>query len=68
MRQSIQRVLEESSFQQHAKSLRGAMVAAGGVHRAAEIVEEALTTKRPVRRESNLIESRDVCRPGTNNH
>jgi zeaxanthin glucosyltransferase len=66
MRQLIQRLLEEESFRRRAESLREAMIAAGGVHRAAEIVEEALTTKRPVRRDSNLTKPGDECGPGTN--
>jgi zeaxanthin glucosyltransferase len=51
MRSLIQRVLEEKSFRRSAESLRDAMIAAGGVRRAAEIAEEALTTGRPVRRD-----------------
>ena len=49
MRQLIDRVLTEDSFRQRAKAIQVAMLAAGGVSRAADITEEALTTGRPVR-------------------
>jgi MGT family glycosyltransferase len=50
LRGTIQRVLAEESFRRRAKELQAAMLAAGGVTRAADITEEALTTGRPVHR------------------
>lgn len=49
LRQLIDRVLTGDSFRQRAQAIQAAMLAAGGVSRAAEITEEALTTGRPVR-------------------
>ena len=42
----VQRVLSEKSFRQRAVSLQQAMIAAGGVTRAADIAEQALFTQR----------------------
>jgi UDP:flavonoid glycosyltransferase YjiC (YdhE family) len=50
LRQLIVRVLAEESFRQHARQLQRAMLAAGGAARAAEIVEQAVLTRRPVLR------------------
>jgi MGT family glycosyltransferase len=50
LRRLIERVLTEESFRLRAGELREAMIAAGGVCCAAEIVEQALTTRRPVLR------------------
>ena len=50
IRALVQRVLAEDSFRRRAKELQKALIAAGGVNRAADIAEEALTTGRPVRR------------------
>jgi zeaxanthin glucosyltransferase len=50
LRSVIQRVLGEESFRRRAKELQQAMAAAGGARRAAEIVEQALLTRRPVLR------------------
>ncbi|MEN6558811.1 MAG: nucleotide disphospho-sugar-binding domain-containing protein, partial [Thermoguttaceae bacterium] len=44
----IQRVLTEPSFRQRAAELRQALIRSGGAPKAAEIVERALTTGRPV--------------------
>lgn len=49
VRQLIDRVLTEDSFRQRAAAVGEAIRAAGGASRAAEIVEKALTTGRPVR-------------------
>ncbi len=50
LREVIQRVLTGESFRQRARQLQQAMLAAGGVRRAADIAEEALTSRRPVLR------------------
>ncbi|MGA2616874.1 MAG: glycosyltransferase [Thermoguttaceae bacterium] len=50
LRGLIQRVLTEPAFRQRARQLQQAMLAAGGMQRAAEIAEEALETRRPVPR------------------
>jgi MGT family glycosyltransferase len=50
LRSLIERVMREESFRRRARELQTAMRAAGGVPRAAEIVEQALTTRRPVLR------------------
>jgi MGT family glycosyltransferase len=54
LRQMCERVLGETSFQQRAQFLQQAMAATGGVGRAAEIAEQALTTGRPVVRKDAL--------------
>jgi MGT family glycosyltransferase len=54
LRRMIERVLTEEPFRQRALQLQQAIAAAGGARRAADIVEEALTTRRPVRRKSFL--------------
>lgn len=51
LRQIVQRVLDDERFSRRAKELQQAMRAAGGAARAADIVAQALTTRRPVRRE-----------------
>ena len=50
LRRMIERVLAEETFRQRSREVQQAMVAAGGARRAAEIAEEALTTRRPVLR------------------
>jgi UDP:flavonoid glycosyltransferase YjiC (YdhE family) len=50
LRQLIIRVLAGESFRQQAQRLQRAMLAAGGAARAAEIVEQAVLTRRPVLR------------------
>ena len=50
LREMIKRVLIEDSFRQSARQLQTDMRAAGGLNRAADIAEEALVTRRPVRR------------------
>jgi MGT family glycosyltransferase len=52
LRRLIQRVLSEDVFRQRVRELQKVMIAAGGAARAAEIAEEALSTRRPVRRVS----------------
>jgi len=54
LRDLIERVLYEETFQQRAKDLQKAMLDAGGVYRAADIAEEALITGRHPRCDSNL--------------
>ena len=44
----VRRVLAEDSFRQRAAALKETLVAAGGLARAADIAEQALTTGRPV--------------------
>lgn len=48
LRGLIERVLSDDAFRQRARRLQQAMIAAGGAARAAEIAEEAWTTRRPV--------------------
>jgi len=50
LRGLVERVLADDAFRQRAGQLRQAMQAAGGAQRAAEIAEQALTTRRPVLR------------------
>jgi zeaxanthin glucosyltransferase len=53
LRGLIERVLAEDQFRRNARRLQQAMIAAGGAERAAEITEEALTTRRPVLRQGH---------------
>jgi MGT family glycosyltransferase len=46
----IEQVLGDPGFRRRAKELQGAMRAAGGASRAADIAEQALLTRRPVLR------------------
>ncbi len=55
LRGVVQRVLSEEKFRQRAQELQLAMRAAGGPRRAAEIVEEALLTRRPVPHRENDV-------------
>jgi MGT family glycosyltransferase len=50
LRQMIERVLTEEPFRRRAQQLQHAIAAAGGAPRAADIVEAAFTTRRPVLR------------------
>jgi MGT family glycosyltransferase len=50
IRGMVRRVLAEGSFRQRAAELKKALVAAGGLHRAADIAEQALTSGRPMHR------------------
>ena len=50
VRDAVERVFREESFQRRAEELRQAMLAAGGVKRAADIAEQACETGKPVRR------------------
>ncbi|MBT7299445.1 MAG: glycosyl transferase family 1 [Victivallales bacterium] len=50
LRQLVGRVLGEESFRQRAGELRAAMLATGGVRRAADIAEQVYETQRPVLR------------------
>ena len=52
LRRLVERALTEPTFRQRARELQQAMLAAGGTQRAAEIAEEALRTRSPVRRVS----------------
>jgi zeaxanthin glucosyltransferase len=49
---AIQKVLTDKSYQQNADRLQAAIQAAGGVPRAADIVEEVVATGQPVMRTS----------------
>ena len=49
VRRAVERVLVEDRFRTRAKELQQALHAAGGVRRAADIVETAIATRRPVR-------------------
>jgi len=48
LRKAIKRVLMEDSYQQNASRLKEAICQAGGVNRAADIVEQAVSTGKPV--------------------
>ena len=48
VRHLVERVLTHDTFRERAKDLQQAMLVAGGVSRAAEIAEQALTTRGPV--------------------
>ena len=48
LRTLIERVLGEDGFRQRVRRMQKSMIAAGGAERAAEIVERALVTRRPV--------------------
>ncbi|MEB3281200.1 MAG: glycosyltransferase [Lyngbya sp.] len=50
LRELINRVLTEKSFQQNALRMQEAIQSAGGVNRAADIIEQAITTGKPVLR------------------
>ncbi len=50
IRRAIERILSDESCRRRAKQLQQAMQRAGGVRRAADIAERALTTRQPVRR------------------
>ena len=49
IRAMVERVLAEDAFRRCAGQMQQAMLAAGGVARAADIAEEAITTRRPIR-------------------
>jgi len=51
IRGMVRRVLAEESFRRRAAELKETMVAAGGLQRAADIAERALTTRQPVWRQ-----------------
>ncbi len=44
----IKQVLTENSYQENAQRLQKAIARAGGVKKAADIVEQVVTTKKPV--------------------
>jgi UDP:flavonoid glycosyltransferase YjiC (YdhE family) len=48
LRGAIQRVLTEESYKNNASRLQDAIARAGGVHRAADIVEQVISTGKPV--------------------
>jgi len=48
LRTAIQKVLTEDSYKQNAIRLQEAIVRAGGVSRAADIIEQVLSTGKPV--------------------
>lgn len=58
LRGLIERVLTDDAFRQRGRRLQQAMIAAGGAERAAEIAEEALTTRQPVLRSHGMGSAR----------
>lgn len=48
LRRAVQRVLREDSYKQNALRLQKAIAKAGGVSRAADIIEQAISTGKPV--------------------
>jgi hypothetical protein len=53
-----QQELPQRRFRRRARQIQKSMLAAGGVRRATDIAEEALSTRRPVR-----SKARTACRP-----
>ena len=60
LRQQIERVLGEPRFREQAVRLQRSLWQAGGVHRAADLVEQVLKTGQPVFREAALTDRRCV--------
>ncbi|MFM8253146.1 MAG: glycosyltransferase [Planctomycetota bacterium] len=60
LRQQIERVLSESQFRERAVRLQRSLWQAGGVHRAADLVEQVLKTGQPVLRETTSTDRRRV--------
>ena len=52
LRAAIKRVLTEDSYKQNAVRLQQAIQTAGGVSRAADIIEQAISTGKPVMRQT----------------
>jgi MGT family glycosyltransferase len=50
IRELVQRALAEETFRTRTQEMQKALAAAGGIHRAADIAEQALLTRQPVRR------------------
>jgi UDP:flavonoid glycosyltransferase YjiC (YdhE family) len=48
LREAIKRVLTENSYKQNAVRLQKAIQSAGGVSRAADIIEQVVSTGKPV--------------------
>ena len=48
LRETVERVLTEDSYKQNALRLQTAIRNAGGVKRAADIIEQAVSTRKPV--------------------
>jgi UDP:flavonoid glycosyltransferase YjiC (YdhE family) len=48
LRAAIQQVLTEDSYKNNASRLQDAIARAGGVRRAADIVEQVISTGKPV--------------------
>jgi MGT family glycosyltransferase len=69
LRRIVQTVLSDKSFRRRARHMQEAVLAAGGACRAADIVEEVLSTRRPVRRRPypRLSPAKRIIRPGTSN-
>ncbi len=63
VRRIVQQVLTEERFRLRARELQQRLAAAGGVRRAADIVEEAVSTRRPVKRESSETRPRFTAGP-----
>ncbi len=59
LREVIRRVLTEDRFRRRTGELKQAMLAAGGPQRAADIIEQALTTGRPVGADRPSVERRE---------
>lgn len=48
LQKAVQAVLTENSYKQNAMRLQEAIKRAGGLHRAADIIEQAISTRQPV--------------------
>jgi zeaxanthin glucosyltransferase len=51
LKQSLGKVLREASYRQNAQRLQQSIAQAGGAQRAADIIEQAISTRQPVVRE-----------------
>jgi MGT family glycosyltransferase len=54
LRETIQRVISQPSYRQNAERLKDSLRRAGGVVKAADIVEEVIKTGKPVLREQSI--------------
>ena len=60
LRRAIQRVLMEDTYKQNALRLQNAIQRAGGVKKAASLIEQAVSTKKPVLREEPCFQTSEV--------
>ena len=58
VRSAIEKVLNQESYQQRAIEMQGAIVRSGGTKRAADIIEQAVLTGKPVLASESNVYSR----------